>query len=185
MGRRFAKCSVLSTSSQKVHEVTAHFWMLTLTSSFRWCLSSVTTIMLLYWSFVISKYLVWKCFEAMEIIHCFSNFCLLASMDNSCQILIFLFWAFLIGLPWLLRWESICLQCGRPRFEPCVMKIPWRRKWQPSPVFIPRTSHGPRSLVGYSPWGCSLTQLSDFSSPSSTFISCTPIVRKNFFGGFA
>ena len=30
----------------------------------------------------------------------------------------------------------------------------WRRKWQPTPVFRPGKSHGPRSLVGYSPWGC-------------------------------
>ena len=44
-----------------------------------------------------------------------------------------------------------CLQCGRPRFNPWVGKIPWRRKWQPSPVFLPGESHGGRSLVGY--WG--------------------------------
>ena len=29
----------------------------------------------------------------------------------------------------------------------------WRRKWQPKPVFLPGKSHGPRSLVGYHPWG--------------------------------
>ena len=34
-----------------------------------------------------------------------------------------------------------------------VGKVPWRRKWQPTPVFLPRESHGQRSLVGYSPWG--------------------------------
>ena len=33
-------------------------------------------------------------------------------------------------------------------------KIPWRRKWQPTPVSLPGRSHGQRSLVGYSPWGC-------------------------------
>ena len=38
-------------------------------------------------------------------------------------------------------------------FDPCVGKIPWRRKWQPIPVFLPEESHGQRSLVGYSPWG--------------------------------
>ena len=41
----------------------------------------------------------------------------------------------------------------RPRFNPWVGKIPWRRKWQPCPVFLPGESHGRRSLVGYSPWG--------------------------------
>ena len=34
-----------------------------------------------------------------------------------------------------------------------LWKIPWRRKWQPTPVFLPGESHGWRSLVGYSPWG--------------------------------
>ena len=29
----------------------------------------------------------------------------------------------------------------------------WRRKWQPTPVFLPGESHGQRGLVGYSPWG--------------------------------
>ena len=34
-----------------------------------------------------------------------------------------------------------------------LRKIPWRRKWQPTPVLLPGESHGGRSLVGYSPWG--------------------------------
>ena len=34
------------------------------------------------------------------------------------------------------------------------MLIPWRRKWQPTPVLLPRKFHRWRSLVGYSPWGC-------------------------------
>ena len=45
------------------------------------------------------------------------------------------------------------LQCGRPGFDPWVGKIPWRRKWQLTPVFLPGKSHGLRSLVGYSLWG--------------------------------
>ena len=55
-------------------------------------------------------------------------------------------------LPWWLRQESVCLQCGRPGFDPWVGKIFWRRKWQPTPVLLPGKSHGQRSLVGYSPW---------------------------------
>ena len=55
-------------------------------------------------------------------------------------------------LPWWLRWWSVCLQCGRPRFDPWVGKISWRRKWQPTSVFLPGKFHGWRSLVGYSPW---------------------------------
>ena len=41
----------------------------------------------------------------------------------------------------------------RPEFDPWVKKILWRRKWQPTPVFLPGESHGQRSLAGYSPWG--------------------------------
>ena len=37
--------------------------------------------------------------------------------------------------------------------DPWVGKIPWRRKWQPTPVFLPIKSHGKQSLVGYSPQG--------------------------------
>ena len=54
---------------------------------------------------------------------------------------------------WWLRGESVCLQCRRPGFDPWIGKIPWRRKWQPTPVFLPGESHGRRSLVGYSPQG--------------------------------
>ena len=39
-------------------------------------------------------------------------------------------------------------QCGRPGFNPWVRKIPWRRNWQPTPVFLPGESHGQGSLVG-------------------------------------
>ena len=58
------------------------------------------------------------------------------------------------------RWrsgeESTC-QCrrhSRHGFNPWVGKIPWRGKWQATPVFLPGKSHGQRSLMGYSPWGC-------------------------------
>ena len=47
-------------------------------------------------------------------------------------------------------------QCRRPQrrgFDPWVRKLPWRRKWQPAPVFLPGKSHGQRSRLGYSPRG--------------------------------
>ena len=52
--------------------------------------------------------------------------------------------------------EEPACQCKRQKrqdFNPWVGKIPWRRAWQPI-VFLPGESHGQRSLVGYSPWGC-------------------------------
>ena len=39
------------------------------------------------------------------------------------------------------------------QFDPCVGKIPWRRKWQPTPVLLPGKSHGQKGLVSCSPWG--------------------------------
>ena len=48
--------------------------------------------------------------------------------------------------------ESIC-NAGRPGFDPCVGKIPWRRERLTTPVFWPGEFHGQRSLAGYSPWG--------------------------------
>ena len=37
----------------------------------------------------------------------------------------------------------------RPRFDPWIRKILWRRAWQPTPVFLPGGSHGQRSLMGH------------------------------------
>ena len=47
--------------------------------------------------------------------------------------------------------KEFYLQCKRLGFNPWVRKIPWRRKWQLTPVFLPGEPHGQRSLVGYSP----------------------------------
>ena len=53
---------------------------------------------------------------------------------------------------WLTGKEFAC-QWRRRGFDPWVGKIPWRRKWQPIPVFVPGKSHGQRSRAGCSPWG--------------------------------
>ena len=62
--------------------------------------------------------------------------------------------------------KELACQCRRHkwcRFHPWVGKIPWRRKWQPTPVFLPGELHGQKSLVGYSPWGLrNRTWLSNF-----------------------
>ena len=71
----------------------------------------------------------------------------------------------------------------KPRFDPWVGKIPWRRKWQSTPVFLPGKSHGGRSLVGYSSCGhkeldtieqlhfLSITQIVSLSSFLAEFLS--------------
>ena len=49
--------------------------------------------------------------------------------------------------------KDIPANAGDARFDPCVEKVPWRREWHPTLVFLPAKSHGQRSLVGCSPWG--------------------------------
>ena len=64
-----------------------------------------------------------------------------------------LFVLFFRGLPGDANDKEYVCQCRRHkscRFDPWVGKIPWRRAWQPTPVFLPGESHGQRSLVGYS-----------------------------------
>ena len=56
-----------------------------------------------------------------------------------------------VGLPrWLRAMESACQcrRCGRHEFDPWVRQIPWRRKWQLTPVFLPGKSDGQRNLAG-------------------------------------
>ena len=64
----------------------------------------------------------------------------------------FIGWTITLGLPRWLSGEEFSCQCRRFRFNPWVMKIPWRRKWQPTPVYLPGKSLGQRSLASYSPW---------------------------------
>ena len=49
-------------------------------------------------------------------------------------------------------------QCWRHKKHTCLIpgsgRFPWRRAWEPTPVFLPGESHGQRSLVGYNPQGC-------------------------------
>ena len=56
-------------------------------------------------------------------------------------------------LPWCLRQKRIHLQFKRPGFDLWVRKIPWRREWWPTPIFLIGEFYGQRSLAGYSLWG--------------------------------
>ena len=93
--------------------------------------------------------------------------------------------------------ESAC-QCRRHKrysFDPWVGKIPWSRKWPPTPVFLPGKSHGQSSLVGYSPQGskesdmtehtCTHTSDPEFSAFTTqdrllagTFVFCSAFLCK-------
>ena len=65
------------------------------------------------------------------------------------EILVWSKWAFLGGSVG----NAPACKTRDPRFDPWVGKIPWRRKWQPTLVFLPGESYGQRSLAGYDPWG--------------------------------
>ena len=71
---------------------------------------------------------------------------------------------------WVSGDESIC-QCRtrrKCRCDPWVGKVPWRRQWQPTAVFLPGESHGQRSLAGYSPWGCKESDRTEVTQHTST-----------------
>ena len=51
------------------------------------------------------------------------------------------------------QWLRIHLPMQETRVQCLAQEDPWRRKWQPTPAFLPGKSHGWRSLIGYSPWG--------------------------------
>ena len=49
--------------------------------------------------------------------------------------------------------KNLLASAGDTRYDPWVGTIPWRRKWQPTPAFLPGEPQGQRSLTGYSPRG--------------------------------
>ena len=70
-------------------------------------------------------------------------------------------------LPWWLRCWRIHLQFRRPWFDLWDREIPWRRKWQPTVLFLPGKSHGQRNLAGYSPWGCKESDITEWLSTNT------------------
>ena len=65
--------------------------------------------------------------------------------------------------------KELTCQCKRPKrwgFHPCVAKIPWSRKWQATPVFLPGKSPGQRNVAGYSPGGHKESDTTDATSYS-------------------
>ena len=63
--------------------------------------------------------------------------------------------------------KKIHVQYRRPGFNSWVGKIPWRREWQPTPVFLPGEFRGQRSLVGYSPWGHKESDTTEGPTPTA------------------
>ena len=55
----------------------------------------------------------------------------------------------------------------RYRFDSWVRKIPWSKKWQPVPIFLPKKSNEQRSLVGYNSWGCKESDMTELLSKNT------------------
>ena len=73
------------------------------------------------------------------------------------------------GLPWWLSVKKSTCQCRKCGFDSWSKKIPWRRKWQPTLVFLPGKSHGQRSLEAIVPGVVkSQTQLGDWTTTTSS-----------------
>ena len=58
------------------------------------------------------------------------------------------------GFPCNSDGKASACNVGGPMVHPWVGKIPWKRAWLPTPVFLPGKFRGQRSLAGYGPWGC-------------------------------
>ena len=69
---------------------------------------------------------------------------------------------------WQFRWQRTCLQCRKPGIDTLIRKIPWRRIWLATPLFLPGDFHGQMNLAVYSPWRC---KESDTSDGLSTLLS--------------
>ena len=67
--------------------------------------------------------------------------------------------------------KEVTCQCERPRSDLWVRKIPWRRKWKPTPRFLRGESHVQRSLEGYSPTTCKESDMTEQLSTHMLFIS--------------
>ena len=80
-----------------------------------------------------------------------------ASLETACGRAFFLFLSL-----------CVCMRHKRCGFDSSVGKIPWRKAWQPTPVFLPGESHGQKSLTGYSPQGCKESDTTEATEDAHT-----------------
>ena len=72
-----------------------------------------------------------------------------------------------------------CRRHKRCHFDPWCRKMPWKRAWQPTAVFLPGESQGERSLVGYGSWGCKESDVTEATKHAYMYIN-----RSQFCFGF-
>ena len=78
------------------------------------------------------------------------------------------------GLPWWIRGKESACQYRRPGFNPWIRKIPWRRKWQPTPALLPGKSYGQRNLAGYRLEGLKRVRHNLVTKPQQQFLLKLP-----------
>ena len=88
-----------------------------------------------------------------------------------------------VNIPWWLRQQRNCLQCSRPGFDPWVGKMPWRREWLPTLVFLPGKFHAQRRLAGYSPWGHKESDMTEWLTHQRSELWFYRFIFVNFLGG--
>ena len=125
--------------------------------SFQWVSSSHRVAKVLEWGAIAFSVKTW------HKILLLSPFARLGSWDLSAS------WASLVA-----QMVKNLPAMQKTRVQSLVGKIPWRREWQPSPVFLPGEFHGQRSLAGYSPWSNQESdtpeQLTHFNLPHSSSV---------------
>ena len=104
----------------------------------------------------------WVCYIILLGVAKFENYCPTWSFQSyiACELIRNVNYQ---ALPWIWGFPAgssgkvsscQCRSLRRRRVNLWVDTIPWKRKWQPIPVFLPGKSHGQRGLAGYSPWDC-------------------------------
>ena len=75
------------------------------------------------------------------------------------------------------QWWRTCLSMQKMQIPSLRLKIPWKRKWQPTPGFLAGKSQGQRSLAGYSPWGCKESDTTERLNNSNSIKLRGPCIR--------
>ena len=114
--------------------------------------------------FSFSSKCFWFCLLVSSLIHRLFRNVLFGFLIFRIFLIFFCFWFLFtsIALPWWLR----CAQCRRLKFDLWFGKIPWRREWQPTTVFLPGKFHEQRSLEGYSPRSRKELDMTEWLTPS-------------------
>ena len=72
--------------------------------------------------------------------------------------------------------KNLFVMQERPKLNLWFGKIPWRREWEPTPVFLPGEFHGQKNLAGHSPQGCKELDMTELLTDTHTSLSNCPMI---------